>query len=99
VEAQEFGVPVAGFALGDHFSCGHIQGSKEERLGYLPTVMPVRPIRVAMVVLVSPAPQAKTIWARCTIECSRGRELARASSCWTSSSLRTRGGIGRPSAT
>ena len=30
-EPQELLVPVAGFALGNHLSCGHVQGSKQQR--------------------------------------------------------------------
>jgi hypothetical protein len=31
---------------------------------------------LAIDVLVSPAAQASTIWARCTVECGKDRELA-----------------------
>jgi hypothetical protein len=38
-------------------------------------------MRLAMEVLVSPAPQASTICARCTIEWGKERELAMLCSC------------------
>jgi hypothetical protein len=61
--------------------------------------MPLDPILLAMAVLVSPAPQANTIWARCTIECGSEREMAMPWRCRDSPSLRISCGIGRPSAT
>ena len=45
-------------------------------LAPLAKVMSVRPMLLAMVKLVSPAPQAKTIWAR-TIECGTDRDWTR----------------------
>ncbi len=38
--------------------------------------MPVKPIRLAMAVMVSPAPQPSTICAHCTIEWGNDLELA-----------------------
>jgi len=55
--------------------------------------------RLALLVLVSPAPHASTIWALCTIERGSDREWARACNCGTSSSLWNSGGIGRSSPT
>ena len=43
--------------------------------------MAVKPIRLAMAVLVSPAPQANTICALCTIEWGNDLELAMLWSC------------------
>ena len=48
---------------------------------HLPTVRPVKSIRLAMAVLVSPAQQACTICARCTIEWGNELELAMLRSC------------------
>jgi hypothetical protein len=47
----------------------------------MPTVIPLSPIRLAMDVLVAPAPQAKMICDRCTSEWGNDLELVMLWSC------------------
>jgi hypothetical protein len=50
--------------------------SSRNHLRHLPTIMTIEPLRLAINVLVSPAPKANIIWARWMIESGKERELA-----------------------
>jgi hypothetical protein len=62
-------------------SCKPSTQNSRERFRLLPAVLPVKPIRLEMAVLVSPAPQANTIYARSPIESGNDLEMAMLWSC------------------